>query len=119
MKRVEGSIEYIWVKFCRYRARAKKKGLEFKLEYEVFERLLTSPCYYCGYNDEHNGIDRANNNMGYTLSNSIPSCVCCNIMKRDMSITTFLKKVEMIYHHTRYFFFFLFYKMFINYIYIV
>lgn len=66
------------------------------LSYSEFERLITSPCVYCGSlgSERHtgliiNGIDRRDNDKGYTVSNSVSCCWKCNKMKGSMNVSDF------------------------------
>jgi hypothetical protein len=96
--------------FGKYQAHAHKKNREFKLTLEQFKNITSSNCYYCGsvpsktqtvgkklktimrseYN--YNGIDRVNNQVGYTIDNCVPCCSTCNFMKRDFRVNEFLNK---------------------------
>ena len=83
-----------------YKHIAKKKNLDFQLQFADFLALIRSPCAYCG-TDPHriwkvgsahftcNGIDRIENVQGYTLENSAPCCSECNYAKRGMSVEEF------------------------------
>lgn len=73
---------------------AAKRGKEWDLEDEFVENLLTSPCYYSGiYEPEVHlmGIDRVNNDIGYTAENCVPCHGHVNFMKKDMNIETFIQ----------------------------
>jgi hypothetical protein len=62
--------------------------------------LFKKECYYCGeknyacindYIDDKCkskfcGIDRMDNNIGYTIDNCVPCCIICNMMKGNKSI---------------------------------
>ncbi len=97
------------VKSCnynRYQYRANKKnienenGFEFELTLEDFIDITSNYCYLCGKenDDEHNnGVDRIDNNIGYTLDNCDACCCDCNFMKRDFDINTFIHKISLIY----------------------
>ena len=43
-----------------------------------------------------NGIDRIDNNIGYTKENSVPCCEICNKAKRDMSYNDFINYLKRI-----------------------
>ena len=96
-----------------YRNQAKRRDFEFNLKKERFEELITSPCFYCKKIETnktavqrsknlgnrfflHNGIDRIDNNIGYTEENSIPCCQTCNYMKKDMTFQDWKKHMELI-----------------------
>lgn len=89
------------------------------LSIDEFWAMILKPCHYCGrepYNrtkfnlksgqsDEdqmlYNGIDRVNNNVGYTKSNSVPCCKFCNHMKFHLSKKDFLDHVMTIAKHQK------------------
>ena len=62
---------------------AAKRGYEISINFEEFKELVVSKCYYCHYTKEKetNGIDRLNNDIGYTKENCVPCCEICNMMK--------------------------------------
>lgn len=85
-----------------YKSSAKQRGLTFELTKERFKTLTQMNCYYCNsepentkmniYNNGHyvyNGLDRVNNDLGYTENNVLPCCKTCNFAKRGLSITEF------------------------------
>lgn len=77
-----------------YKTDAKRRGYSFELTNEEFDSVIIKDCVYCGaktpakrmYNDwgivEYTGIDRLNNHLGYTISNSVPCCKNCNSIKK-------------------------------------
>lgn len=78
--------------YGQYRATAKKLNREFSLTKEQFRALTKRPCHYCGTPpaQEHcagygayryNGIDRVDNEKGYTPQNSTTCCFRCNRAK--------------------------------------
>jgi hypothetical protein len=91
--------------FCYYRRNANNKGRLIELTLQQFYILIKSCCFYCGdYPNTvtgkltHNGVDRLNSNLGYTIGNVVPCCKRCNIAKSSMSVTEFKKHVELIYN---------------------
>lgn len=87
--------------FSIYKRNAKSRNLEFSLDESKFKELTKQNCYYCGTPPEsiykistgeyqYNGIDRKNNEEGYTSSNSLPCCFACNSMKSTLSHDKFL-----------------------------
>jgi hypothetical protein len=86
--------------YTEYKKRARKKSLTFSLTKEMFNSIVLSDCYYCGANDVDGiGIDRANNNNGYTVLNSVPCCSTCNYMKHTKDKGGFIKQVLKISKH--------------------
>ena len=93
-----------------YKNRSKHN---FDLSEDDFKKLTSSNCHYCGCepyqirkkvskvnqfakNYIYNGIDRINSSKGYTISNCLPCCGCCNRMKNDMNYHNFLKHIKTI-----------------------
>lgn len=71
------------------RKNAQKRELEVLLCREEFEQISILPCYYCeGILDTDSGwgshIDRLDNNLGYTINNSVSCCGFCNKIKQDL-----------------------------------
>jgi hypothetical protein len=87
-----------------YRRGAKHRGHDFLLADDECHSIFTRNCFYCGAapvqvhakskklngNFAHNGIDRADNLLGYTAENSVPCCSRCNIAKGAMSAAEFI-----------------------------
>lgn len=78
-------------KYFEYKKRAQDKNIPFSISFQKFYLVLTSKCYICGIDGKQNeiGIDRLNNNKGYTEFNVMSCCWNCNRMKSDMSIKDF------------------------------
>lgn len=92
--------------YCKYRHRAKEKAIPFFITFPEFLTLTTSPCYLCGQPPSqvakrsgrpgeflYNGVDRIDNEAGYTLVNCAPCCGVCNSMKRDFSLDFFKQHI--------------------------
>ena len=90
-----------------YKTRAKERGYGFDLSKEQVRTLTKSPCYYCGEEPKqvkfntrqstpyvYNGMDRVNNDIGYTFTNSVPCCKICNTAKMDRTLEEFLAWVQ-------------------------
>lgn len=75
--------------FSRYVRSAAKRKIEFSLTKEEFDKLLFLECSYCGSTDNI-GVDRADNTLGYTTTNSVPCCKVCNYMKSNHALNLFL-----------------------------
>lgn len=107
-----GSINKI---FGSYKRSAIRRGYSFDIDLENFKILISSNCFYCGSipsnrislclekTEEntlvYNGVDRKDNNIGYTIDNCVPSCYICNKMKMDLNFDIFIRKVIDIYEH--------------------
>jgi hypothetical protein len=81
------------------------KGKKYDLTDDQFHILITSNCHYCNASPSnimkdvknknnvpfvYNGVDRVNNELGYSISNSVSCCKRCNIAKNDMSYSDFI-----------------------------
>lgn len=95
--------------FCSYKQSAAIRNLTFSLTDKELYNLLTDNCYYCGSEPSnvmrvksgngvflYNGIDRKDNNAGYTIENCVSCCKNCNFMKRKMSIKEFYEHIDKI-----------------------
>jgi hypothetical protein len=89
------NIERLYTEYVR---NAVIKGRSFKLTLAEVTKLVTSPCAYCNSFTEGEaiGIDRVDNNRGYTLSNVVPACQTCNYMKHTYSKAFFIAHCKMI-----------------------
>lgn len=88
--------------YNNYKRGAIKRGFDFELNINEFEKIIHSNCYYCGIEPKqilnkkgmreqliYNGIDRINNDFGYTINNSVPCCKFCNFAKKGFNINEF------------------------------
>lgn len=78
---------------------SKKRGYEMTLTIDEFTDIVLKPCRYCGISDVIIGIDRENNEIGYTKSNSFPCCKICNMMKHAMSLDDFVCQIRRIHNN--------------------
>lgn len=86
------------VLFSAYRRNAARNGREFNLSFDQFISLVTKDCAYSGHPPMgitkphqltnvyimHNGLDRVDNERGYTIDNVVPCCYVCNRAKLSM-----------------------------------
>ena len=52
------------------------------ISFETYALFLALPCFYCG--EESTGLDRVENNKGYTNANVVPCCKECNRLKSNI-----------------------------------
>lgn len=93
--------------FSRYRYDARKHGRSFTLSLPEFVSMTQRPCYYCGAAPStqflsglrrdgtrgvytYNGVDRLDNEQGYTLANCVACCATHNLMKGSMTKEQFI-----------------------------
>jgi hypothetical protein len=93
------SLEHV---YGRYVSRAEKKKSTFP-QFNEFIELINKPCYLCGklskVGEHINGIDRYDNEIGYTLQNCRTSCGTCNFLKKDLNYDLFVNKIREIYEN--------------------
>jgi len=98
----------------KYKRSAKIKKLEYTLTEQQFKELTSGNCYYCGESPKqikkqkntygnyiYNGIDRIDNNLGYTPENSVSCCKLCNYKKSNMDIQEFKDWIVKVYNNIR------------------
>lgn len=92
-------------------ANATRRGYDWQLSDSQTAYMMVMPCYYCGAepsqvgkgrnsNFIYNGLDRVNNDEGYTIANTVPCCFDCNSGKRMLSRSAFLDWVSRVYRHS-------------------
>lgn len=79
-------------KYLEYKIGSEKRNIQFELSISDFNDIISTECYYCGkFNDDSlNNVNRLNNDVGYTLENSVACCHICNIMKWKYSFVQFM-----------------------------
>ncbi len=102
--------------FHTYRHQAKRREFIFELTKEQFAELTKQNCWYCGQEPAqitritphqrkcgakyayylYNGIDRVNNEAGYTEANCVPCCGRCNHMKHVLHAENFIIHIRKI-----------------------
>lgn len=90
-------------KYHKYTWSSKKRNISFNLTFGEFNDIVSKPCWYCGeFSDEIElcGVDRLDNNLGYTVDNCIPCCTFCNQAKSNYSLNYFLYKIYIIANKT-------------------
>lgn len=96
--------------YSQYKISARKTNKPFTLLKDIFEKIVSNNCYYCGafpstrlklknsYGEYvFNGIDRVNNLKGYTEDNVVTCCKMCNYMKKAFTQEQFLNHIKEIY----------------------
>ena len=95
--------------FTGYEQSASNRKLKFEIDFDLFRKLTSSECMYCGSSPtnirkatgrwgdyQYNGIDRIDNNKGYTAENCTPCCCICNRAKSDMTHKDFKQYIDML-----------------------
>ena len=87
--------------FRDYQRWARIRGHVFEIDYNRFVELTSQNCVYChapprktvhtrGHEFNYNGIDRMDNDEGYTEENIVPCCFICNKAKNNMTHQEFI-----------------------------
>ena len=90
--------------FRRYKRNAVRRGLSFEFVLDQFIERITLPCFYCGCEPStsvdpssainghilYNGLDRVDNQLGYTEDNTVSCCEYCNRAKGVMTQGEFM-----------------------------
>lgn len=103
--------------YDNYRRAAIRRGYEFNLTFEEFKDIVLQKCNYCGEKDsiqlwnsgqKHysiwaNGVDRVDNNTGYTTDNCVCACKVCNNAKGTLTTEEFTEWIRRIasYQNTK------------------
>ena len=90
--------------YAHYIRGANNRGYEFTIDKEYFITETNKPCYLCGKkpDDLHkNGLDRFDNDKGYTEDNVKSCCGNCNFIKRDYIYKDFIDKCKLIYENNK------------------
>ena len=90
--------------YNKYLKRATSENIEFSLTNEDFVKIVCKVCYLCGRKNSKNhknGIDRMENEKGYTTENARPCCARCNYIKRTYDLETILEKCVLIYENCK------------------
>ena len=98
--------------YKNYKRNAKRDNREWDISKSEFKRLTKQNCYYCGVEPNqttrrkglngsytYNGVDRVDNDIGYTPTNTVSCCLVCNFMKAKLGESEFLEHVKRIYLH--------------------
>lgn len=85
--------EVIWE---AYRRRAKSRGLIFEISLKEFMKWWKLSCFYCGDAIRTIGLDRIDNDKGYSKENLAPCCSTCNRMKMTMRKQDFISQCKKI-----------------------
>lgn len=101
-KKLDSGVAASNALYNSYRSVSAKRGYDWELSKEQFLNLTKQECFYCGNlplglkksqdnsgDYPFNGVDRVDNDRGYTLDNSVPCCKICNVAKNSQSLDEF------------------------------
>jgi len=72
-------------RFILAKSAAKQAGHIWEITLEQFRVLNALPCYYCAgpLPNKGRGLDRLDNSGDYLMSNVVPCCSICNMLRGD------------------------------------
>lgn len=79
--------------------RHQKRWTTEPITLDEFKQIVVQTCVYCGDKNTSKGIDRVDNDLGYTVENSKSCCKRCNYMKNNRTVTEFLFHIQKIWNH--------------------
>lgn len=86
----------------RYRDYLKRHEQKFSSDPCInemqFREITNTRCFYCGV-EGPNGIDRVDNNKGYSPENCVSACKHCNYVKGNLSFEDFQKWKSRFVHY--------------------
>jgi|ERR1035437_4677476 hypothetical protein len=87
-------------RYSIYKHSAKSTHREFTLSMEEFMTFWQKSCFYCGNIPLTIGLDRIDNDKGYTIENIVSCCTTCNLMRKTLSQEIFINHCKLIskYH---------------------
>ena len=100
----EAAIQQVYMAYARKACEHKR---EFLISKDVFRSLIQQNCHYCNklpsnkYKKKssvliYNGIDRKDNDIGYTIDNCVPCCRSCNGSKQKESYKAFMLRLTLL-----------------------
>ena len=66
------------------KTRAAVRNIPFDVTIEFIQALIESPCGYCLCSEKLSEIDRKEPVAGYTMTNTVPACRRCNMVKNNI-----------------------------------
>jgi vacuolar-type H+-ATPase subunit E/Vma4 len=92
------------LKYEYYKSAQNRKVLHFELTEGEYYDLRARACHYCARktsSTHHNGIDRTDSSIGYTIENCVSCCGGCNIAKKTLKSEVFIEQCKRIasYEH--------------------
>ncbi len=94
---------------AQYKTQASQRSLVWTISDAEFDNLTQQNCHYCGVEPSnklsrsrlngtfvYGGIDRKDNEQGYTRGNVVPCCAVCNRMKLALSPEEFIQHLQRI-----------------------
>jgi len=85
-------------KYSTLKSGAKRRKIEWGLNFEDASGLLLQDCHYCGKPSVEevkiHGLDRVDNDRGYHIDNVVTCCEQCNTSKSTQTYEDFIKQAH-------------------------
>ena len=79
--------------YAKHKEGAKSRNIKTTFTKTVYEELKKNSCFYCASEDfEYISLDRLDSSKDYTVENVVACCTTCNMIKRTMDPTLFIRK---------------------------
>jgi hypothetical protein len=90
-------------RFTKLKSGAKQRGLKFDLTIDQYKNLIDNNCIYCigPLPKSGAGLDRIDNNKGYTIDNVVPCCRNCNVLRSNLLTKEEMHRVISLLHEMR------------------
>jgi hypothetical protein len=93
---ISNMVSIINSRYSAYLKGANRRKYDFNISINDFMLFWQKPCEYCGDEIKTIGIDRVNNNKGYTIDNICSCCKTCNFLKGSLDKHIFIDKCKKI-----------------------
>jgi len=85
-------------KWITLRSGARRRGYRFTLTFEDCSGLFLDDCHYCGKPSVEevkiHGLDRVDNEKGYSMDNVVTCCEQCNVAKSTQTYEDFIQQAN-------------------------
>lgn len=88
-ERSKNSFKY---KIGYYKLSSEEKGVMWELSDDDVKIMFESECWYCGAQDDLNGLDRLDSDGPYSSDNTRSCCTMCNFSKGGLSVERFVSQ---------------------------
>lgn len=88
-------------RYGKLKSNARQRNLPVNLTFQKYLDIIKQGCYYCGKDlmvMAGTGLDRINNELGYSHKNSIACCATCNSVRGShFTVEEFKKVIKFIF----------------------
>lgn len=96
-KQIKSNPHFKWKVFVDVNKKRKNKR-EITITEEQHNEIILQKCWYCNKPaTPFHGLDRQDNNKGYTQDNVVSCCPRCNYAKGEMTVQEFVQMCSEVY----------------------